>query len=208
MNSARPPFAITPAMLGLVAEIGEMVGQLELTSPLHATPLLRRNNRIRTIQGSLAIEGNTLNLDQVTAIIDGKRVLGPPREIQEVRNAVRAYEQLRQWRPGARRHLRAAHALLMAGLTDTPGAFRTGSVGIQRGQAVVHVAPPAVKVTALMNALLHWQDTTQDHPLIASSVFHYEFEFIHPFNDGNGRVGRPCARPTPRGRPRPSWNSC
>ena len=111
MNSARPPFTITPIMLGLVAEIGEMVGQLELTSPLHATPLLRRNNRIRTIQGSLAIEGNTLNLDQVTAIIDGKRVLGPPREIQEVRNAVRAYEQLGQWRPGGSR----AHARFGAG---------------------------------------------------------------------------------------------
>ena len=142
------------------------------------------------IQGSLAIEGNTLSLDQVTAVIEGKRVLGSTREVQEVRGAVAAYEALDGWEPSSRDDLLAAHAVLMAGLVDQPGAFRVGSSGIQRGEEIVHVAPPAENVRGLINDLLSWLGDSDDHPLIKACVFHYEFEFIHPFVDGNGRMGR------------------
>lgn len=185
-----PPFTITPEMLSLVASIGEQVGRLEASFPPERQLLLRRANRLRTIQGSLAIEGNTLSLDQVTAVVEGKRVLGSIREVQEVRGAVVAYERLGEWDPTQREHLLEAHGVLMAGLVDRPGHFRTGDAGIQRGDALVHVAPPAGQVRALMNDLLSWLAAGDDHPLIAACVFHYEFEFIHPFVDGNGRMGR------------------
>ena len=151
---------------------------------------MRRGNRIKTIQASLAIEGNTLSLEQVTAVIAGKRVLAPPREIQEVRNAFAAYEELPNWTAHSRTDLLAAHGLMMAGLVDEIGCFRSGEVGIQRGGKVIHVAPPAERVPALIDDLLAWLEKTDEHPLVASCVFHYEFEFIHPFQDGNGRLGR------------------
>jgi Fic family protein len=188
--SDRPPFTVSPAMLALVAGIGERVGQLEAFLPPERQLLLRRANQLRTIQGSLAIEGNTLSLDQVTAVVAGKRVLGTTREVQEVRGAVAAYERMGTWDPGSRDHLLAAHSVLMAGLVDKPGRFRTGAAGIQRGEQVVHVAPPAGNVRALINDLLTYVRQSEDHPLIAACVFHYEFEFIHPFVDGNGRMGR------------------
>jgi len=188
--SSPPPFTVTPAILSLVAAIGEQVGRLEASLPPERQLLLRRANRLRTIQGSLAIEGNTLSLEQVTAVVAGKRVLGSVREVQEVRGAVAAYDRLGDWDPGARADLLAAHGVLMAGLVDRPGHFRTASAGIQRGDHLVHVAPPAGQVRALMNDLLRWLTKTGDHPLIAACVFHYEFEFIHPFVDGNGRMGR------------------
>jgi len=186
----HPPFAITPAIVRLVAEIGEVLGRLGVSSELVITPRLRRQNRIRTIQASLAIEGNTLDLEQVTAILDGKRVLGLPREIQEVRNAIKAYEQLKEWNPSSVQHLLESHGVMMDGLVDLPGAFRTGGVGIRKGDEMVHIAPPAQRVPALIHDLLLWLEQTADHPLIAGCVFHYEFEFIHPFSDGNGRIGR------------------
>lgn len=185
-----PPFTVTPAILSLVAAISELVGRLETALPPERQLLLRRNNRLRTIQGSLAIEGNTLSLEQVTAVVAGKRVLGTPREVQEVRGAVTAYERLPRWQPGRLADLLAAHRLLMAGLVDQPGAFRRGAAGIQRGKQIVHVAPPAARVRGLVADLLDWQRTSTDHPLITACVFHYEFEFIHPFSDGNGRMGR------------------
>ena len=188
--SSTPPFTATPAILSLIAAIGEQVGRLEASLPPERQLLLRRTNRIRTIQGSLAIEGNTLTLEQVTAVVAGKRVLGSTREVQEVRGAVAAYDQLGAWNPAKREDLLAAHGVLMAGLVDHPGHFRTTAAGIQSGDQVVHVAPPAGQVRALMNDLLAWLKTTADHPLIAACVFHYEFEFIHPFVDGNGRMGR------------------
>ena len=151
---------------------------------------LRRLNRIRTIQGSLAIEGNTLSEAQITAILDGKPVMAPPRDIQEARNAIKAYEQFEQWQPESERDLLAAHRLLMTGLLDHPGQYRSGGVGVMNGAQVVHMAPPASRVPLLMGNLLGWLGSTDAHPLIASSVFHYEFEFIHPFEDGNGRMGR------------------
>lgn len=185
-----PPFQTTSQILSLVAAIGEAVGRIEASLPPERQLLLRRASRIRTIQGSLAVEGNTLSLDQVTAVVEGKRVLGSPREVQEVRGAIAAYEAMPAWNPASRDDLLAAHGILMAGLVDRPGAFRTSNAGIQRGDDVVHVAPPAGNVRGLINDLLGWLVDSQEHPLINACVFHYEFEFIHPFIDGNGRMGR------------------
>ena len=186
----QPPFQITSRALNLVAQISELLGRWSVSADASLAPQLRRDNRIRTIQASLAIENNSLSLEQVTAVLAGKRVLGQPREIQEVRNAFVAYEHMADWQPGSRGDLLAAHGLLMAGLVDAPGRFRRGGVGIFRGDKPVHMAPPASRVGALINQLLGWLDRTDVHPLIASCVFHYEFEFIHPFADGNGRMGR------------------
>jgi len=185
-----PPFNITAAIISLVAEISQRIGRLLVLEESSQIIRLRRTNRIRTIQGSLAIEGNTLSVEQITAILEGKRIIAPPREIQEVRNAVKAYEQLDKWQPYSQDDLLDAHRVLMTALLDNPGNFRTGGVGIMAGQTVVHLAPPADRVSSLMNDLLQWIGATDQHPLIAGSVFHYEFEFIHPFEDGNGRVGR------------------
>ena len=185
-----PPYRITPGILHSIEQIGEALGNLRLHSESVAVPILRRGNRIKTVQASLAIEGNSLSLEQVTAVLSGKRVLAQPREIQEVRNAFAAYEKLSDWTAHSRADLLAAHGLLMAGLVDETGRFRSGGVGIQRGGEVVHIAPPAERVPALMDDLLAWLEKTDEHPLVASCVFHYEFEFIHPFEDGNGRLGR------------------
>jgi len=186
--SYQPPFSITPAIVDLIAQISEQLGRLSA----QPTPdlRLRRVNRIRTIQGSLAIEGNTLSEQQITAILDGKTVVAPPREIQEVKNAILAYDQMSQWQPDVESDLLQAHKVLMAGLIDECGVYRQGSVGVMRGSEVVHMAPPAGHVALLMADLLQWVKTSEHHPLVMSSVFHYEFEFIHPFADGNGRMGR------------------
>jgi Fic family protein len=186
----KPPYRITSGILHSIEQIGEALGKLRAGSDSVVVPSLRRGNRIKTVQASLAIEGNTLSIDQVTAVLAGKRVLAHPREIQEVRNAFAAYEGLASWSPYSRTDLLAAHRLLMAGLVDEIGRFRSGGVGIHRGEEVVHVAPPADRVSALIDDLLAWLEHTDEHPLIASCVFHYEFEFIHPFQDGNGRLGR------------------
>ena len=152
--------------------------------------MLHRENRIRTIQASLAIEHNTLSLDQVTAVIDGKPVLGLPREIQEVRNAFAAYEAMSAWAPTSSADLLRAHGRLMHGLCDDAGQWRSSGVGIYRGEQLVHMAPPATQVPRLMEQLMQWLAETEAHPLIASCVLHYELEFIHPFSDGNGLMGR------------------
>ena len=176
-------------MLNQVVEIGELLGLWAAHSG-RTSPLLRKENRIRTIQASLAIEHNSLTTGQVTAIMDGKRVLAPEKDIQEVRNAILAYEQLSSWKPWKLNDLLSAHRILMAGLVDNPGMLRKGDVGVYRGSQLVHMAPPASQMNRLMDDLLGWLKETDLHPLIASSVFHYEFEFIHPFSDGNGRMGR------------------
>ncbi len=185
-----PPYRITPAILHSIEEIGEALGKLRAGSDSAVVPALRRGNRIKTVQASLAIEGNTLSIEQVTAVLFGKRVLAQPHEIQEVRNAFAAYEKLSDWTAHSRKDLLAAHGLLMAGLVDETGRLRSGGVGIQRGGEVIHIAPPPGRVPALMDDLLAWLENTDEHPLVASCVFHYEFEFIHPFEDGNGRLGR------------------
>ena len=185
----QPPFEITPTIVNQISVISGLLVRLD-GSPLATSPQLRKQNRIRTIQGTLAIEGNSLTLDQITAILNGQRVLGQPREIGEVQGAIRAYEALPTWSPTARQDLLQAHRLLMADILTDAGKFRTGGVGIYKGTQVSHIAPPAKRVPELMGDLLHWLATTDHHPLITSSVFHYELEFIHPFIDGNGRMGR------------------
>ncbi|MHC5347638.1 Fic family protein [Metapseudomonas furukawaii] len=190
MKRYQPPLTLTPQMLALVAEISEQVGRLTAQRSEALTPQLRRGNRIRTIQASLAIENNTLSVEQVTAVLDGKRVLGLPREIQEVRNAFAAYDAMPGWQPQRQADLLAAHELLMQGLIDDAGRYRQGGVGIYREGRLLHMAPPASRVASLMQDLLRWLGASDWHPLIASCVFHYEFEFIHPFADGNGRMGR------------------
>ena len=186
----RPPFTITPQILNLVAGISEAVGRLTAIAEQTSALRLRRINRVRTIQGSLAIEGNTLSEAQITAILDGQRVIAPPREVQEVKNALAAYDFFGTWRPASETDVLEAHRILMSGLIDEAGRYRSGGVGVMAGQRVVHMAPPAGRVSQLMGDLFSWLAATDVHPLIAASVFHYEFEFIHPFADGNGRMGR------------------
>ena len=189
-SSEPPPYTITSTMLTLVAEISGLLGRLGAFEDAGKVPKLRRENRIRSIHASLAIENNTLNLDQVTAIIAGKRVLGKPREIQEVKNAFAAYDALPSWNPSSVKDLLAAHRLMLENLVPDAGKFRANAVGIAKGGRIVHLAPPAAGVPGLMKNLLGWLKRTDAHPLIASNVFHYELEFIHPFADGNGRIGR------------------
>lgn len=186
----QPPFQLTHTMTKRVAEISELIGTWKAVNHGDLVPELRRGNRIRTIQASLAVEQNTLSLEQVTAVLEGKTVLGLPREIQEVRNAFAAYEKLELWQPQQIDDLLSAHRLLMHGLVDDAGRFRSGGTGIYQGQELVHMAPPASQLPRLINDLFGWLNTTDAHPLIASTAFHYEFEFIHPFFDGNGRMGR------------------
>ena len=184
-----PPYAITPPILDLVAQIGEAIGRAEaVAQPMSLR--MRRINRIRAIQGSLAIEGNTLSQDEISTILDGKPVIAPLREVQEARNAIQVYDQFPQWNPASEDDLLTAHRMLMTALLDAPGQFRRRGVGVFGGGKVQHIAPPAHLVPDLMSNLLAWLDSADEHPLIASSVFHYEFEFIHPFEDGNGRMGR------------------
>lgn len=185
-----PPFTISSIAIHLISEISETLAVFSASKQYALTPMLRRGNRLRSIQASLAIENNSLSLEQVTAIVDGKRVLGLPREIKEVTNAFAAYELLETVDPASITDLLKIHAVLMEALVDEVGCFRSGGVGITNGERMVHVAPPAARVPDLMADLLGWLKTSDVHPLIASSVFHYEFEFIHPFADGNGRMGR------------------
>lgn len=188
--SYQPPFTLDGEIVSLVANIAEHMGRLS-AQPEFATDLrLRRINRIRTVAASLAIEGNTLTVEQITAMLEGKTVLAPPRELQEARNALAAYEQLPQWDGLSEDDLLAAHRTMMLGLLDHPGIYRSSGVGVLTGSQVIHMAPPAGRIPQLMSQLFGWLRETREHPLIASSVFHYEFEFIHPFSDGNGRIGR------------------
>jgi Fic family protein len=185
-----PPLTLTPELLNRVAAIAEALGRWSARQDALPSPRLRRENRIHTIQASLAIEQNSLSLEQVTAVFDGQRVLSPARDIQEVRNAIAAYDALPRWDPANPQHLLEAHGLLLAGLIDAPGRFRNGGVGIDRGDQLVHMAPPAARVPDLVNDLLTWLAASAWHPLLVSCVAHYELEFIHPFADGNGRLGR------------------
>jgi len=189
-GSYQPPYILTPTIVNLIAEISEAVGRLTILADQAKSLRLRRLNRIRTIQGSLAIEGNTLSLEQITAILEGKRVIAPLREIQEARNAIKAYDFFAKWQPSSEKDLLAAHGVLMSGLIDDPGHYRKGGVGVMAGEQVIHMAPSAERVSSLMHNLFRWLETTNDQPLITGAVFHYEFEFIHPFEDGNGRMGR------------------
>ena len=186
----QPPYTITSEILAAVANISEMLGRYSAGHESVMTPQLRRGNRVRTIQASLAIEHNTLTVEQVTALLDGKHVLGSPKEIQEVQNAFAAYDTLSNLEPSQVEDLLQTHKLLMLGLAEQAGCWRSGGVGIYRDDQLVHMPPPASQVPRLVGELLAWLETTDVHPLISSCIFHYEFEFIHPFTDGNGRLGR------------------
>jgi len=185
-----PPYNVTDKIIHLVAKISEQVGAITVKAETISSPKLRRDNQIRTIHSSLAIENNSLSLAQVTDIINGKRVLGAPNEIREVKNAYEAYEHLLTLNPYRVEDMLTAHKILMADLTKEVGRFRSGGVGIFAGQQLVHMAPPAKIVPEHIDNLLDWAKDSDAHPLIKSCVFHYEFEFIHPFDDGNGRMGR------------------
>ena len=189
-NKYAPPFHMTDAIIAKISEISELVGSITAWQDMHTNLKLRRENRIKTIYSSLAIENNTLSLDQVTAIVNGKRVLGTPKEIQEVKNAFDAYEQLLSFNPYSVGDLLKAHRTLMNELVREAGMFRSGGVGVFNGDQLIHMAPPANLVPELMNKLLTWAENSKVHPLVKSCAFHYEFEFIHPFADGNGRMGR------------------
>ena len=175
----------------LVSEISEQVGIVTtLLGDNVPSPMLRKANRIKTIHSSLAIEHNTLSLKQVTAIIDGKHVLGAPNEIQEVKNALQAYHLMSELDAFKEKDLLKAHELMMMALVDKSGQYRQAGVGVFDGDKCIHMAPPADRVPQLMHDLFEWVRKTDVHPLVSSCVFHYEFEFIHPFIDGNGRMGR------------------
>ena len=191
MKHKKPPFEITNQIIDYVAEIAELVGRLTATSPLSTSPTLRRANRIRTIHGSLAIEQNTLSLEQVTAVLNGKHVLAPPKDIAEVKNAYEIYERLDELDPYSVDDLLTAHGIMTRGLVDESGVFRTRPVGVVDSEGhVLHFGTLPQYVPDLVMELLDCAKTSEVHMLIRSCVFHYELELIHPFADGNGRVGR------------------
>lgn len=186
MNGKQPSFQLTDEIEALVAEITKALAKV---SPFDIPQ--KRENRIRTIHASLAIEGNPLTLDQVSAIYDKGRVLMAGRkEAREVKNACSAYEVFLIYDPYEVKDLLAAHKRMMKGIISEKGAFRYSSVGVFEGDMLVHAAPPAHEVPGEIKALLDWCKTSELHPLIKATVFHYEFEFVHPFADGNGRLGR------------------
>lgn len=191
MDKYIPPYDITEEMLELASEITENLGRLSNINDLERLPRLRRVNRIKSIQSSLAIENNTLSLEQVTDVIDGKHVLGPKSDIVAVKNAFDVYKKLPEFDPFSLDDLKKAHGIMMNGLLLDAGELRNSSVGVFNEQGkVIHVAPPQEMVPDLMIQLFDWLKNSKVHMLIRSSVFHYEFEFIHPFGDGNGRTGR------------------
>ena len=181
---------MTDRITNLVAEISEQIGRIKVLSHGNLNPHLRKENRIRTIHSSLAIEHNSLSLEQVTAIVDGRHILGNPNEIREVKNAYDAYEMELSLDPYSVSDLLKAHRVMMEGLIPENGKFRSGGVGIFDGDVVVHMAPPARLVPGEIEDLFAWYRSSEIHPLIRSAIFHYEFEFIHPFADGTGRMGR------------------
>lgn len=191
MRNNKPPFEITNSMIREVAEIAELVGRLSYNGQHNASPTLRRTNRIRTIHGSLAIEQNTLSLEQVTAVLNGKQVLAPPKDIAEVKNAYEIYEHLDQLDPYSVDDLLKAHGIMLRGLIDEAGVFRSRPVGVvDREGQILHFGTLPRYVPDLVAELMDWVKNSDVHMLIRSCVFHYELELIHPFADGNGRIGR------------------
>lgn len=191
MRNKKPPFEITNEIVDSVAQIAELVGHLTVTNQLTSNPTLRRSNRIRTIHGSLAIEQNTLSLEQVTAVLNGKHILAPPKDIAEVKNAYEIYDRLEDLDPYSVDDLLTAHGIMMRGLVEESGMFRTRPVGVVDSEGhVLHFGTLPQYVPDLVMELLDWAKNSPIHMLVRSCVFHYELELIHPFADGNGRVGR------------------
>lgn len=191
MRNRKPPFEITNAILDEIAEIAELVGQMNATLGLSTNPTLRRTNRIRTIYSSLAIEQNTLSLEQVTAVLNGKQVIAPPKDIAEVKNAYEIYEMMDSLNPYSVDDLLSAHGVMTRGLVEESGYFRSRPVGVVDKQGnILHFGTLPDYVPGLVTELLEWVRDSDFHMLIKSCVFHYELELIHPFADGNGRIGR------------------
>lgn len=186
----KPPYIITNVILTLVTSISEKIGEINATHLYKPATELRKKNRIKTIQSSLEIEGNTLTEEQITALLEGKRVIAPQKDILEVQNAIKVYDKLNEFNPYQLKDLEKAHSVLMNGLIDKAGKLRTTNVGIVKGSKVEHIAPSGAMVNSLMKDLFAYLKKDTDLLLIKSCVFHYEFEFIHPFVDGNGRMGR------------------
>jgi len=187
--SYQPPFTINSEIIDLISAVSVQVGFVQRDF-LDASPQLRKANRIKTIAATLQIEGCSLSEEQVSAVLDGKPVLASVRELAEVKGAIAAYDKLNEWNPHKLDDLLVAHRLMMGEVLNHAGRFRNKAVGVYQGKEVVHVAPPAHQISGLMAELFDWVQQVDLHPLIVSSVFHYEFEFIHPFIDGNGRMGR------------------
>jgi len=190
MNYDITPCQITSEIVNTLAVIAESIGQLAGVNLIQPGPQLRRKNRIRTIQASLAIEGNSLTRDQITALLEKKRVTGPAQDILEVQNAITVYRRLTDFTPLSRDSLLAAHGIMMKGLVADPGSLRQGPIGVIRENNIFHEAPHWKKIELMMQALFEYLDQSDDHPLIKSSRFHFQLEYIHPFIDGNGRIGR------------------
>lgn len=191
MRNTKPPFEITNSILDEIAEIAELVGRVSAAAGLSANPTLRRTNRIRSIYSSLAIEQNTLSLEQVTAVLNGKRVIAPPKDIAEVKNAYEIYERMDSLDPYSAEDLLSAHAVMTRGLVEESGCFRSKPIGLVDKQGnVLHFGTLPDDVPGLVKELLEWTRDSDFHMLIKSCVFHYELELIHPFADGNGRIGR------------------
>ena len=192
MEQYIPPYSITDTMLMQVAQIAEKAGKLTAYQAYETKPYLRRNNHIRSVYSSLAIEANSLSLDEVRSVINGQSVIGPEKEIQEVKNAHQAYSMLGSFDPYSVEDLKKLHNIMTQRIIETSGKFRNHNEGVFNGDKCIFVAPPPQFVPSLMDSLFHWLDhsRTTVHPLISSSIFHYEFVFIHPFSDGNGRMAR------------------
>lgn len=186
----KPPYQITPEILAIVVRVSEKIGQMNAKYLDKPSPKLRKENRIKTIHASLSIEGNELTQDQITALLENKRVVGSEKDVNEVLNAINLYNQLHDFNPTSVQSFLKAHKVLMTGLVNDCGKFRTKGVGIVAGEKLAHIAPPASNVNFLMNDLFNYLKTSKEITLIKSCVFHYEMEFIHPFLDGNGRMGR------------------
>lgn len=186
----QPPYQVTSSIINLISEISIKIGEVNASLLIKQSPELRKRNRIKTIQASLAVEGNTLSVSQITAIVDNKRVLGPSKDILEVSNAIRVYNDLSKLNPLDVKSFLFAHNVLMNKLITDYGQFRKSEVGIIKGKNLSHVAPPASNVSYLMKDLFSYLKKSKDSVLLKSCVFHYEMEFIHPFSDGNGRMGR------------------
>lgn len=186
----KPPYQITDTIMQMVATISERIGAINAAHLYKPPTELRKKNRIKTIKFSLEIEGNTLSEEQITALLDNKRVFAPQKDIVEVQNAIKVYDQLHNINPLQMKDMEKAHAILMNGLIEQPGRMRTKNVGIVKGSKVAHMAPDGSMVNGLMKDLFRYLKNDTDLILIKSCVFHYEFEFIHPFMDGNGRMGR------------------
>lgn len=192
MGAYQPPFTITNDILFYVSSISEKIGRITATGNLEAKPHLRKNNRIKSIHSSLRIEANSLSFGQVRDVIHGKTVLGEGKEIQEVKNAYAAYENVSEINPYSIKDLKKYHGMMTKYLVEECGEFRHGEEGVFSGDQCIFMAPPARLVPQLMDDLFKWMEKEKNkvHPLILSSVFHYEFVFIHPFSDGNGRMAR------------------